>query len=1172
MDLKILGWNIHGIRNKLEDDLLIKYVNNYDFVFLTETWLNNNIEIDGYYCYSKNRLKQKLIGRPSGGITLITKPEFRKGLKILEYSSDFCMCLKLDKHFFSLNEDLYIIVVYVPPEGASLYNVHNKNPFEEVQNIISKFSNLGQILLIGDFNARTSQLKDFCDSDISCINNTMDMSFLSNTLKPRRNQDQKKNYFGNLLVNMCKDLQLNILNGRTVGDLLGEFTSFQPNGCATVDYAITCKTLAKYISYFKIHNPNHLSDHTPISVSIKKMNKPFNIKQESKQESNCHAENGFKWNKNVSNNNFKLAFESVQIKPLINDFQNYEIKNNKNDVDFLCHSLTQMFIGAASTSLTRKPCKSKKKKSKKWQDKSYSALIKHVNDLGKKIKKFPNDPSLLGQYSKMKKEANKMRKTNNNLFKRKILEQLENLENNNSDEFWNLVNKIKTKKQNKCPINPNEYGEYFGNLFKQSSSNNFDHIVHKMVNDGLNNSKYIDILDQEFTLNEITDTIKEVKHNKSHGNDQIINEMFKSAESSVSPLILKLFNCILKSEYFPEQWAVGYITPVFKSGDPSELKNYRPITVTSNLSKLFTRILNKRLVMFLDTNKLLQNEQIGFKKGCSTSDHILVLKTIIDSFKSKNKPLYACFIDLSKAFDTVWREGLYYKLLNLGVSSKFVNLIKSMYTNVKAQIKVNGKLSKEIMVKVGTRQGCNLSPSLFNVYLNDLPKALDPDLCDPVLLYDCFVNILMYADDVVLLSSTKTGLQNCLNIFANYCRRWKLHINFQKTKSITFNTKKQATFVLNSKLICQTDSYCYLGIEFNKNGSFKQAYNMLSTKAKRAYFTWASDFNIRNNTPIDTLLKLFESTIKPILLYCSEIWGGFLNEFKKNKIEQLLINNKYNFEKLQLMFCKSALGLNRNASNIGALAELGRFPIVLTIMFKILKYYIRVLQMSDSFLVKKAMLQQNCMYNEERKNVKLPKRSFINAVTCVMKLTNSYEFNLNKLRTGVSKQCSTQIKSSLEKLYVNIYFKHVSLGKKEYDDTKLRTYNLVKNAYRKERYLSFIKNSDFRTAITKLRLSDHKLPIETGRIYKIPPNDRICNRCDSNILGDEFHILMECKDTKLSLLREHFLNNIYKALPQFNKLGKRNQFLYIFKVHDLTIIHHIAYYVYNVLKCFVDLV
>ena len=127
--------------------------------------------------------------------------------------------------------------------------------------------------------------------------------------------------------------------------------------------------------------------------------------------------------------------------------------------------------------------------------------------------------------------------------------------------------------------------------------------------------------------------------------------------------------------------------------------------------------------MFLDTNKLLQNKQIGFKKGCSTSDHILVLKTIIDLFKSKNKPLYACFIDLSKAFDTVWREDFYYKLLNLGVSSKFVNLIKNMYTNVIAQIKINGKYSKEIMFQVGTRQGCNLSPSLFNVYLNNLPKG-----------------------------------------------------------------------------------------------------------------------------------------------------------------------------------------------------------------------------------------------------------------------------------------------------------------------------------------------------------------------------------------------------------------------------------------------------------------
>ena len=97
----------------------------------------------------------------------------------------------------------------------------------------------------------------------------------------------------------------------------------------------------------------------------------------------------------------------------------------------------------------------------------------------------------------------------------------------------------------------------------------------------------------------------------------------------------------------------------------------------------------------------------------------------------------------------------------------------------------------------------------------------------------------------------------------------------------------------------------------------------------------------------------------------------------------------------------------------------------------------------------------------------------------------------------------------------------MSLGKKEYDCKKLRTYDLVKNAYRKESYLSLIKNTDFRTVITKLRLSDHKLPIETSRIYKIHPNDRICNSCDSYIWGDEFNILMEWKDIKLSLLRQH---------------------------------------------------
>ena len=156
--------------------------------------------------------------------------------------------------------------------------------------------------------------------------------------------------------------------------------------------------------------------------------------------------------------------------------------------------------------------------------------------------------------------------------------------------------------------------------------------------------------------------MKNLRNGKSAGHDLIINEMVKNGSDILAPLLVKVFNMVIKYETFPKNWILGYISPIFKGGVSGDLANYRPIRVTSNLSKIF-HIKNQRLMNFLNSNNLLRPEQIGFRMGCSTSDHLFLLKTIIDSFKSKRKPLYTCLIDLSKAFDSVWRDATYYQLL-----------------------------------------------------------------------------------------------------------------------------------------------------------------------------------------------------------------------------------------------------------------------------------------------------------------------------------------------------------------------------------------------------------------------------------------------------------------------------------------------------------------------------
>ena len=138
------------------------------------------------------------------------------------------------------------------------------------------------------------------------------------------------------------------------------------------------------------------------------------------------------------------------------------------------------------------------------------------------------------------------------------------------------------------------------------------------------------------------------------------------------PLYLKLFNIIFETGTLPDSWLEGRIIPIYKNkGDRSTPENYRPITVLSCLSKVFTSVLNNRLTKFLDSTSGLNENQAGFRKGYSTIDHIFSLNTLLELHRAKKKKLYCAFIDFSKAFDSVWRIGLWRKLLANNINGFF---------------------------------------------------------------------------------------------------------------------------------------------------------------------------------------------------------------------------------------------------------------------------------------------------------------------------------------------------------------------------------------------------------------------------------------------------------------------------------------------------------------------
>ena len=282
------------------------------------------------------------------------------------------------------------------------------------------------------------------------------------------------------------------------------------------------------------------------------------------------------------------------------------------------------------------------------------------------------------------------------------------------------------------------------------------------------------------TEDEIKKAIANLKNGKSAGDDRILNEYLKTSIDKLMPIYLKLFNIILDTGIIPENWCNGIIIPIFKNkGSKQDPESYRGITLNSCFSKVFSSILNSRLNKYSDSINLISKAQAGFRRGFSTIDNIFVLFALISIYFSFGKKLYCTFIDFKSAFDTVWRAGLWQKLQKSGVKGKVFTVILNMYQNVKSYVKLGHDCSEYFSCDIGVKQGENLSPFLFSIFLNDLEtffvdkniNCLDniSQLCHDSLLVYIKLFIILYADDTALLSESAEGLQSMLNSFEEYC-------------------------------------------------------------------------------------------------------------------------------------------------------------------------------------------------------------------------------------------------------------------------------------------------------------------------------------------------------------------------------------------------------------------
>ena len=383
------------------------------------------------------------------------------------------------------------------------------------------------------------------------------------------------------------------------------------------------------------------------------------------------------------------------------------------------------------------------------------------------------------------KTLRKERKYTKRHYIQSQMNKLNTIKNTNPRQFWQILQELKDgKKENHADkIEPGKWYNYLVENNKCKSSKDDDYIIKQAIQ-SLNTTGFNE-LDFQINDNEYTDAVSKLKNNKSPGVDQILNEMIKYSDEQTHNAIKKLFNKIFTLGIYPDCWATGCITNIHKKGSLLDPSNYRSITITSSLGKLFNSILATRLQKYLEKYKIIAPEQIGFTKDSSTSDHIFTLNTIINKYTNKtSQKLYACFVDFKQAFDRVWHLGLFYKLSKMNINNHFLKILKSMYNNIKLSVKTRNHLTDQFQSHIGIRQGDNISPLLFNLYNNDLPQHIaNLGNTDPVTIGETTINCLMYADDVVLLSTSRNGLQRCIQGIEQFSKKLQLEVNKKQNQS-----------------------------------------------------------------------------------------------------------------------------------------------------------------------------------------------------------------------------------------------------------------------------------------------------------------------------------------------------------------------------------------------------
>jgi hypothetical protein len=452
-------------------------------------------------------------------------------------------------------------------------------------------------------------------------------------------------------------------------------------------------------------------------------------------------------------------------------------------------------------------------------------------------------------------------------------------------------------------------------------------------------------LNDPISEDEVVNALQAMNNNKTTV-DGFPAEIFKYAiytdpeTKNTTHLLAKhlqaMFNTIfVGGSGIPESWHTSHLIPIYKGkGAKDDLNSYRGITITCCLYKIYTMILNTRLDTHCETFFVRALTQCGFRKQLGTITALFTLHHAIHttctpiSKGGLGIPLITCFIDFSKAFDSVWRDLIWKRLRSIGVHGHMLHAIMDLYKNTRFVIKVNGKTSKGFIITLsGVKQGCPLSPLLFGLFieqLHDIMKLQCPGIGIIIISEDRLHDVL-YADDLLFLSYTTTELQCLCDCLASFCTDYHMEVNVGKTEIVVFYPSNHPIIspcvMFNGTPLSVKNEFKYLGLLVNDRTWFKPSAESMASSARHAMWAMVDKFNRLNIISMDIKTRLFSILVESVGCYGCQVWG--IDYLKVRTIAQILDNP---LQKTLLSFLRLISGCYSKVCRMSLLKEFGFLP------------------------------------------------------------------------------------------------------------------------------------------------------------------------------------------------------------------------------------------------------